>query len=460
MEYVEARSKFRDAVVSQYPHAQLYTLPVLGQSFTIDVAVFPGNSKTTNNHKTIFHSSGVHGVEGFVGSAIQLALLEKGVLPFLDRGDDDRDDDDDDTDGRPTLVLIHAVNPVGMHQHRRFNEGNVDLNRNCLLDASLAADEAMATEEHGGLESHKQKQYFENFIRNRDPNIANYEDFKSFLSSTDEYPTTFFQYIGLWLRILPKLVQYGYTQLKRSMVSGQYHHSKGIFYGGDELQPSITKLVDFLTKIRPDLLFGPTTNTRGNSIGSDSDSLSSSSSSSSLSSSVVWIDVHSGLGPFGKDSLHCEVGDKRDGNDIKRIFPTAYRVTVDFESAADDDSSAFSGYDLTAGGLTSMLKQIWQARQKDQRQQDKLSKVQDQREALFVVQEFGTLPGILVGRSLILDNMLYHTTSNFNDNNGPNLSYRSPWLRYAFYPQSATWRESVIKRGVALVLDAVNSVST
>ncbi len=65
-------------------------------------------------------SSGVHGVEGFFGSAVQLAFLEK--LP---------------PDWRPpegaAVVLIHALNPFGFAWQRRFNEENVDLNRNFLL---------------------------------------------------------------------------------------------------------------------------------------------------------------------------------------------------------------------------------------------------------------------------------------------------------------------------------------
>jgi hypothetical protein len=31
--------------------------------------------------------------------------------------------------GLPTLVLVHAVNPVGFAKSRRVNEENVDLNR-------------------------------------------------------------------------------------------------------------------------------------------------------------------------------------------------------------------------------------------------------------------------------------------------------------------------------------------
>jgi hypothetical protein len=58
-------------------------------------------------------------VEGFFGSAVQLAALD-GL-------------DDWRLPANTTTILIHALNPFGFAWHRRFNEENVDLNRNFLL---------------------------------------------------------------------------------------------------------------------------------------------------------------------------------------------------------------------------------------------------------------------------------------------------------------------------------------
>ena len=33
--------------------------------------------------------------------------------------------------------------------------------------------------------------------------------------------------------------------------------------------------------------------------------------------------------------------------------------------------------------------------------------------------------------------------------------YRSPFLKYAFYPQSIEWRKSIIQRGVSLFLESI-----
>ena len=98
-----------------------HSLPVDAPSpsnepLTIDVAV-AGPAHPTS---AVVVSSGVHGVEGFFGAAVQLAFLET-LAPTW----------------RPpqgtALVFLHALNPFGFAWQRRFNEDNVDLNRNFLL---------------------------------------------------------------------------------------------------------------------------------------------------------------------------------------------------------------------------------------------------------------------------------------------------------------------------------------
>ena len=64
------------------------------------------------------HSSGVHGVEGYSGSAIQHKLLS--TLPKWYKNDENQ----------PVIMFVHAVNPFGMALNRRFNENSVDINRN------------------------------------------------------------------------------------------------------------------------------------------------------------------------------------------------------------------------------------------------------------------------------------------------------------------------------------------
>jgi Protein of unknown function (DUF2817) len=62
-------------------------------------------------------SCGTHGLEGYVGSAVQHYLIDQ-VLPTLRLPAD------------TAIVLLHAINPYGFAWGRRVNEHNVDLNRN------------------------------------------------------------------------------------------------------------------------------------------------------------------------------------------------------------------------------------------------------------------------------------------------------------------------------------------
>ena len=74
--YAKARQRFREAVtqlgwmLEAYPIGQ--TGPD-GEDLTIDVAITPGE----RTDRTLVISSGLHGVEGFFGSAVQLGLLQK-----------------------------------------------------------------------------------------------------------------------------------------------------------------------------------------------------------------------------------------------------------------------------------------------------------------------------------------------------------------------------------------------
>lgn len=72
----------------------------------------------SNPRGVIMVSSGLHGVEGFAGSAAQLALLAQL----------------DETPPPPgiAVAIVHALNPYGFSYLRRTNEDNVDLNRNFI----------------------------------------------------------------------------------------------------------------------------------------------------------------------------------------------------------------------------------------------------------------------------------------------------------------------------------------
>lgn len=71
--FTEARHRFKTA--AEKARAELFSYPVEAEEseqLTIDVAILGSNPEGA-----LVISSGLHGVEGFFGSAVQLALLEK-----------------------------------------------------------------------------------------------------------------------------------------------------------------------------------------------------------------------------------------------------------------------------------------------------------------------------------------------------------------------------------------------
>jgi len=185
-DYAIARERFRAKSLAWGFDCTAYPIDQVsptGEELTIDVAI----AGTSNPKRTVVISSGLHGVEGFLGSAIQLALLEQQQI-LASRSPDTR------------VVIIHALNPYGFAWRRRWNEDNVDLNRNFLLPE----------EEFTG-------------------SPKNYPKFNAFLNPTSP-PSKFEPYIlqAIWL-----ILNHGMNSLRSTLPAGQYDFPKGLFFGGN-----------------------------------------------------------------------------------------------------------------------------------------------------------------------------------------------------------------------------------
>ena len=279
-------------------------------------------------------------------------------------------------------MLVHAVNPHGMANFRRFNENNVDLNRNAVPEESW--DELLG----------------------RDPNAAGYEDFDGTVFNPRRVPTALDAYIYVWFRAAYGIAANGYVTLKRAMVAGQYHNPRGIFYGGEQLQASHRLLRDFLVQ-------NGFTKTRGK---------------------VTWVDVHTGLGPSGVDTLLMG----RDSEDPNIWFPDAPRPPQGFNSGGGGgggggDSDVSSGYDLTRGLTAELYGPLFRP----------------DSSPMILTQEFGTVNSLLVARALILENAAHHYC--------PSGGARASWatlVRDAFYVRTDEWRGSVLRRGLEVLAQA------
>jgi len=187
-DYLTARDRFRQAAVRLGCEVEAHPISAQGphgEALTIDVAIAPGGDQ----QRALVVSSGMHGVEGFLGSAIQCCLL------------------DDWRDAPPPIrcVLLHALNPFGFAWRRRVNETNVDLNRNLLLmDEPFSGSPGLYAELDGTLNPKRAPSAW-------DP---------------------------LAPKLLVALLRHGMPALKQALAAGQYEYPQGLFYGGD--RPSQT----------------------------------------------------------------------------------------------------------------------------------------------------------------------------------------------------------------------------
>jgi hypothetical protein len=114
LRFADARKKFLAACEKNRLLVTSYRNPRTGpggEALFTDVArLGPANAE-----RVLVVESGTHGVEGYAGSGIQVALLNQADAPRPADG--------------VALVLVHALNPYGFAWTRRVNEDNVDLNR-------------------------------------------------------------------------------------------------------------------------------------------------------------------------------------------------------------------------------------------------------------------------------------------------------------------------------------------
>ncbi len=196
-DYETARGRFRLAAVSAGGAAHAIALPARGphgEPLSIDIAWLGSASP----RRVFLHTSGLHGVEAYTGSAAQLALLD--ALPA--RGAHD------------AIVLVHVLNPYGMAWLRRTNENNVDLNRNFL----------MGGESWSGAPE---------LYRALDPLLN---------------PPTPPSRDGFAMRAAATAVRHGFHRVKQAVAEGQYEFPRGLFFGGRELERGPRLYMDWLAQ--------------------------------------------------------------------------------------------------------------------------------------------------------------------------------------------------------------------
>jgi predicted deacylase len=198
--YEASRDRFRhnlDRVQTRWPNARLERYRVEGnEDTTIDWLQAQGQQR---NEKLLVFTTGLHGMEGYVGSAV-LQLFVQEILPQLG----------------PTctgLLLVHAINPWGMKHRRRTNSKNVDLNRN--FADSLGR-----------------------FIN------PDYGKLDSFLNPQRPIRNLFWDNVSFFLQLVYRLLFLGPGRIQRAALLGQYRFPMGIYYGGDSIQEETQVLIN------------------------------------------------------------------------------------------------------------------------------------------------------------------------------------------------------------------------
>ena len=206
-------------------------------------------------------TTGVHGMEGYIGSVMLDVFFEE-IYDGLNKDD--------------TGVLVVAnVNPYGMKYMRRYNENNVDLNRNFIMDW-----------ERFDLSSNK-----------------DYPKVQSFLEPVGKIGNAFWHEVGFYLNLAKEAIFTGADVISDALLTGQYESPQGVYYGGTGDEAS-TK---YLKGVFNDCLEGEYKN-------------------------IVHIDIHSGYGPRYNMVIFNSVYETMTEAETKKAFNYDYVISHDSES--------------------------------------------------------------------------------------------------------------------------------
>ncbi len=339
-DYFTARDRFREMLTTAGGRLETIPLDAMGPNgevLGIDIAWFGA----ANPRRVLLHSSGLHGVEGFAGSAIQLQLVND--LPTLSKD--------------AALIVVHVLNPYGMAWLRRFNENNVDLNRNFVADQAYAG----VPPTYAGLDS--------------------------FLNPQSPPASDLFTLRAGWL-----VLRQGMPALKQAVVGGQYEYPKGLFFGGKRFEQGPEKYKTFLTHCL------------------------------ASAERIIAIDVHTGLGKYGEDTLLVE---KEDYAALRTMF--GERVAP----SEPDKSVAYRA----RGAINTVF-----------------SRAMPKAKIFAVTQEFGTYSPTKVLHALREENRWHHYGAGTLDHPAKQV------LKETFYPKDETWRESVLNRGKELLKQGLSNL--
>ncbi|NPA44489.1 MAG: DUF2817 domain-containing protein [Chlorobi bacterium] len=207
--YDSARIKFIETsqiLKKKYPASKMFQIKVPSKTdnnLFVDILYLPSLKE---KNKLFILSSGVHGIEGHVGSAIQQMFIDRFICDSLLE--------------ETGVLLIHSVNPYGYKYDRRFSENNVDINRNSSIVDTLY-------------------------------NIVNegYPKVNDFINPTKKVNTRSLGNIFFAPKAIMKILKASMPVLRQAILQGQYQYPDGLYYGGNKLEPQTASLIPILTSV-------------------------------------------------------------------------------------------------------------------------------------------------------------------------------------------------------------------
>ena len=216
---------------------------------------------TAEKENLIVLTTGVHGMEGYIGSVMLDVFFEE-IYPDIDTA-------------KTGILVVANVNPYGMKYMRRYNENNVDLNRNFIID-------------------------WDNFDMSSN---KDYPEVKEFLQPEGKIGNAFWHEAGFFLNLAKEALTKGADKVSDALLTGQYEYPQGVYYGGngDEISTA------YLKGVFSNCLDGEYEN-------------------------IVHIDIHSGYGPRYNMVIFNSVYETMTEAETKKAFGYDYVISHDSES--------------------------------------------------------------------------------------------------------------------------------
>lgn len=151
--------------------------------------------------KLLILTSGIHGIEGFTGSALQRYFLANNFFGL--KGEN------------MGVLIIHGINPYGFKNCRRVTENNVDLNRNFDVSEDLFKTDN-----------------------------ADYAKLYDFLNPKRKYSR-----LSFYASAISFILKYGMNNLRKAILRGQYQFPDGIFFGGKKFEPQVSLIQNEVDRV-------------------------------------------------------------------------------------------------------------------------------------------------------------------------------------------------------------------